>query len=96
MFCNCSRKTTSLILRRKLGDLLTGGGGGGQPVSSQYSLTDHKKSSDVPLLNQHLYYSSQNIFRKLADKLVRIFMCFKRNSHAERCWHDWFDQEDMK
>ena len=73
MFCNCSRKTTSLILR-KLGDLLPGGG---QPVSSQYSLTDHKKPSDVPLLNQHLYYSSQNIFRKLADKLVRIFMCSK-------------------
>ena len=72
MFCNCSRKTTSLILR-KLGDLLPGGGGC-QPVSSQYSLTDHKKPSDVPLLNQHLYYSSQNIFRKLADKLVRILM----------------------
>ena len=35
------QKTTSLILRRKLGDPLTGGD---QPVSSQYSLTDHKKT----------------------------------------------------
>ena len=40
-------KTTSLILRRKLGGPLTGGGGGGgggvQPVSGRYSLTDHQK-----------------------------------------------------
>ena len=38
MLCSGSGKTASLILRRKLGDPLTGGGGGegGQPVSSQY------------------------------------------------------------
>ena len=29
MLCNGSGKTASLILRRKLGDPLTGGGGGG-------------------------------------------------------------------
>ena len=27
-----------------------GGGGGGQPFSGRNSLTDHKKTSDVPLL----------------------------------------------
>ena len=50
-FFACPGKSTSLILRRKLGGLLTGReeGGRGSHFNGQYLLTDHKKTSDVPL-----------------------------------------------
>ena len=41
-FLHVPKKSTSLILRRKLVGRLTGGGG--QSFNGRYSLTDHKKN----------------------------------------------------
>ena len=45
-FLYVAEKSTSLILRRKLGSPLTGEGGGrrGSHFNGRYSLTDHKKT----------------------------------------------------
>ena len=50
VFCMFQKKTTSLILRRKLGGPLQGRGMD-QPFNGRYSLTDHKKNLMFPNLS---------------------------------------------
>ena len=84
LFVNVLEKSEFLIFWQKLGGQLTRGGGG-QPFSDRNSLTDHKKTSDVPLdqIYRHMQPAQENGLVTL-NWLIKL-TTYKKNYIKLRC-----------